>query len=133
MPSAKSGSAGTAVSPAAPEQAQEADVANPGEVEELKREQLVTKTGKFGAQKFKAAKKPANEEEAKLKSSWIEIELIGEDDSPVVGESYRLILADGTAVEGALDEKGMARIEGIEPGSCKVTFPRLDSDAWEKI
>jgi len=133
MPSAKSGNAGSAVSPAVPEPAQEADVADPGEVEALKRDQLVTKSGKFGAQKFKTAKKPANAEEEKLKSSWIEIELIGEDDSPVVGESYRVILADGTAVEGSLDEKGLARIEGIEPGTCKVTFPRLDSDAWEKI
>ena len=25
-----------------------------------------------------------------------------------------------------------ARIEGIEPGTCKVTFPRLDKEAWEK-
>jgi len=133
MPSAKSGNAGTPVSPADPEKAQEADVAEPGEVEELKKDQLVTKSGKFGALKFKTAKKPGDEEEAKLKSSWIEIELIGEDDSPVIGESYRVILADGTAVEGTLDEKGLARIEGIEPGTCKVTFPRLDSDAWEKI
>ena len=33
--------------------------------------------------------------------------------------------------EGTLDEKGLARVEGIPEGSCKVTFPDLDKDAWE--
>jgi len=23
-------------------------------------------------------------------------------------------------------------VEGIDPGTCKITFPELDKDAWEK-
>ena len=53
----------------------------------------------------------------------IEIELLGEDDRPVVGERYRLELDDGST--------GCVRLEGIDPGRCKVTFPDLDPEAWE--
>ena len=51
---------------------------------------------------------------------------------PVPGEPYRVTLPDGqTASVGTLDEKGFARIEGIDPGTCKITFPRLDKNAWK--
>jgi len=71
----------------------------------------------------------ANEE----KKSWIEIELVDEEDNPVPGERYKVTLPDGkTVAEGTLDEKGFARVEGIDPGTCKITFPNLDKDAWEK-
>jgi hypothetical protein len=33
-------------------------------------------------------------------------------------------------ISGTLDENGFARVEGIDPGQCKVTFPDLDKDAW---
>ena len=41
-------------------------------------------------------------------------------------------LPDGSVASGSLDPKGFARIEGIEPGQCKISFPDLDKDAWEK-
>jgi hypothetical protein len=63
-------------------------------------------------------------------TDWIAIELIGEDDQPIPGERYRVELPDGTVREGALDAKGKARIDGIPPGQCKISFPRLDKDAW---
>jgi hypothetical protein len=45
---------------------------------------------------------------------------------------YRITLPDGeTVAEGTLDDKGFARVDGIEPGTCKITFPDLDKDAWE--
>jgi type VI secretion system secreted protein VgrG len=67
------------------------------------------------------------------KKAAVEIELLDEDDKPIAGEAYRLILADGTTVaQGTLDDKGCARIEGIDPGTCKVTFPNLDQGAWKK-
>jgi hypothetical protein len=31
-----------------------------------------------------------------------------------------------------LDNREFARVDGIDPGSCKVTFPRPDKDAWER-
>ncbi len=77
-------------------------------------------------------KEPTDEEE-KEKKSWIEIELVDEEGNPVPGERYKVILPDGqTVAEGTLDEKGFARISGIDPGTCKITFPNLDKDAWEK-
>ena len=39
----------------------------------------------------------------------------------------------GKVAEGTLEEKGIARIEGFEKGTCKVSFPELDKEAWEKI
>ena len=72
-------------------------------------------------------------EEEEKKASWIEIELVGEDDEPIPGEKYKITLPDESVAEGTLDEKGFARIEGFEKGSCKVSFPRLDKEAWEKI
>jgi len=67
------------------------------------------------------------------KKSWIEIELVDEDDNPIPGERYKVTLPDGkTVAEGTLDENGFARVDGIDPGNCKITFPSLDKDAWEK-
>ena len=66
--------------------------------------------------------------------SWIEIELVDEDDQPVTGERYRITLPDGTTVaQGTTGSDGVARVSGIDPGTCKITFPDLDKDAWEKI
>ena len=65
--------------------------------------------------------------------TWITIELIGEDDQPISGERYRVELPDGSVREGSLDQHGLARFFEIEPGSCVVTFPDLDQEAWESL
>jgi type VI secretion system secreted protein VgrG len=73
-----------------------------------------------------------NAEENKDKKHWIEIELVDEAGQPVAGEPYQVTLPDGSTVaDGTLDEKGRARVDNIDPGSCKVTFPNLDKEAWE--
>lgn len=133
MPSPKSGTAGSAVSPADPADAQEADVADPGEVEEIKAEQRKAESGKYGSVKVKPYKPPETEEEAAQKNSWIEVELVGEDGKPRPGERYQITLPDDTVATGTLDDKGLARVEGFEPGTCKIAFPDLDKDAWEKM
>jgi hypothetical protein len=126
MPSPKSGNAGSAVSPLEPREAYEADKANPGEVEKIKAEQMKTKPGKYGS----AQSRPHKPD--KDKKSWIEIELVDKKNKPVPGEAYRLTLPDGeTVAEGTLDKKGFARVEGIEPGTCKATFPNLEKQAWK--
>jgi hypothetical protein len=141
----KSGKAGNPVPPAAPTEPEDADIADPGKVAEIKSEQAETKSGKYGSQKAKPFKSPAAEggeaaedaqsegEEEEKKTSWIEIELVGEDDEPIPGEKYKITLPDDSVAEGTLDEKGIARIEGFEKGTCKVSFPELDKEAWEKI
>ena len=134
MPSPKSGSAGSVVSPTDPAEALEADVADPGKVEEVKAEQRKTKTGKYGSEKVTPYKPPETKEEKEKKKSWIEIEMVDEDKKPVSGEKYKITLSDGeTVAEGTLDDKGFARLEGIDPGNCKVTFPDLDKEAWEEV
>jgi type VI secretion system secreted protein VgrG len=72
-----------------------------------------------------------NSEENKQKKHWIEIELVDEEGKPAAGVRYRVTVPDGTSQEGTLDEKGFARVDGIDPGTCKVTFPELDKEAWE--
>jgi type VI secretion system secreted protein VgrG len=122
-----SGQAGSAVAPAAVTQAEEADKADPGEMAEIKAEQLQKKAGKYGSVKVKPFKPPEEEEK-----SWIEIELVDEEDTPVPGEYYEITLPDGeTVASGTLDDKGFARVDGIDPGTCKITFPELDKEAWE--
>jgi hypothetical protein len=77
---------------------------------------------------------PAPEPERKKPAqlTWIEIVLVGEDDKPIPGERYRIELPDGSTREGRLDGRGLARVDGVDPGTCEVTFPGLDQDAWVK-
>lgn len=127
MPSPKSGNAPSAVSPANPKEACEADNAKPGEMTEAKARQKDSDDGSD------AHKAPKSQEEREKKKSWIEIAMVDEKGKPVTGMPYKITLPDGeTVAQGTLDEKGLARVDGIEPGSCKITFPTLDKEAWEK-
>jgi hypothetical protein len=64
-------------------------------------------------------------------SDWIEIVLLGEDGREVPDEAYAIVLPDGSKREGKVDARGRARVDGIPSGTCRVTFPRLDLEAWE--
>lgn len=71
---------------------------------------------------------------APSETTWIEIQLVDEEGDPVPGAAYELTLPDGTVQAGKLNFRGRARVDDIEePGSCTVTFPELDAEAWEKI
>jgi hypothetical protein len=76
---------------------------------------------------------PASARQARAPLTWIEIRLIGEDDLPIPNERYRVLLPDGSTREGRLDDKGKARVDGIDPGECEVTFPTLDEEAWVRV
>jgi hypothetical protein len=71
--------------------------------------------------------------EKKKENTWIAIQLIGEDDLPIPGAAYRVVLTDGRTIEGRLDEQGCAEFREIDPGTCVVTFPELDRDAWQGL
>jgi hypothetical protein len=62
--------------------------------------------------------------------TWIAIELKDNDGDPVAGEPYKLELPDGRIIEGNLDPMGTAEVSGIDPGQCKVTFPRRAGSTW---
>ena len=125
----KSGKAGKAITPAKPTDALEADTADPGEIAEIKSQQMQRKEGKYGSEKVEPHKESEEEDQ---ETHWIEIELVGEDDEPISGEKYRITLPDGSVSSGTLDQKGMARVDGIkDAGNCQITFPDLDKEAWE--
>jgi hypothetical protein len=67
--------------------------------------------------------------------TWIEIVLLDDDEppQPVAFAKYRIELPNGSPREGLLDENGRARIDGIDPGECLVTFPELDAETWRHI
>lgn len=71
-------------------------------------------------------------EDDKKKTSWIEIQLVDEVGEPVAGEPYEITLPDGKVRKGSTDANGKAKISGIDPGNCRITFPRLDEDAWHR-
>lgn len=131
MPSPKSGNAPSAVAPSEPKKAEEADKADPGEMTQVKARQVEAQTGKYGSPQTTPHKPPKTQEEKEKKKSWIEIELVNEKNKPISGKRYKITLPDGeTVAEGTLDEKGCARVDGIDPGTCKVTFPQFDENAW---
>lgn len=74
------------------------------------------------------------EQAVRTKTGWIEIELVGMDDSPIPGMPYEIVLPDGKTVDkGATDSHGKARLTGLPSGNCLISFPELDQDAWEEI
>ncbi len=62
---------------------------------------------------------------------FIDIELLDEMGRPVAGERYELITPDGKLRVGSLDAAGRAHEGNLEPGNCRIRFPRLDADAWQ--
>lgn len=70
-------------------------------------------------------------EKPKEKKVWVEIILVDMEGQPVPGVKYRITPPGGAPVEGRLNEFGQAGLYQIEPGSCKITFPDLDTEAWD--
>jgi hypothetical protein len=57
---------------------------------------------------------------------WIEVEIVYEDGTPYEGDCT-LELPDGRKTKGPPGEKGIVRIDGTTPGSCKLSFEDLDA------
>src|SRR4051794_23370872 len=60
------------------------------------------------------------------KKHWVEIAMVDKEGNPLPGQDYEITLPDGSIVTGSLDDKGAARVDGIDPGNCKIRFPSLD-------
>lgn len=103
--------------PTAPKDPEEADDDKPGRKMEL-------------LQRSQERKKKRPKYDPR-KKSWIKLKLVDEEGKPVPGEAFEIKTSDGKYRSGSLNNKGQALISGIEQGSCEVTFPRLDKDAWE--
>lgn len=60
---------------------------------------------------------------------FIEIELKDDEGKPVADEAYFVELPDGSTKSGRTDANGYARIDGVDPGTAKISFPDLDKDS----
>ena len=133
MASPKSGTAGSIVAPTAPTDPADADDAKGGQTTDASNSG--SKSGSAPSSvtvKPMATHKPDSDEN-KDKKSWIELMLVYESNGlPVAGMAYEVTLPDGkTIASGSTDEKGFARVDNIDPGSCQISFPGLDKEAWE--
>ena len=64
-------------------------------------------------------------------ATWIDVRLSYDDGKPVAGAKYRIQLPDSSILEGALDDEGKVRIEGIVPGQAVIEFPVIDAREWK--
>ncbi len=129
---AKSGTAGSLVKPTAPTDAKDADDATGGSTQDASNSG--SKSGSAPSSvlvKPMATHKPTDDPS---KTSWIALQLSYESNGlPVAGMEYAVTLPDGqTIAGGSTDEQGYAKVEGIDPGSCQISFPSLDQEAWEE-
>ena len=62
--------------------------------------------------------------------TFVEIVLADDHGVPASGEAYQVVSADGAVRTGTLDANGFAREVGLDPGRCRVSFPRLDGGLW---
>jgi hypothetical protein len=65
------------------------------------------------------------------KPHFIEIELLDQKGHPIPHERFRVVAPNKKPFEGFLDDKGFARIDGIDPGTCDISFPDLDAGTWK--
>lgn len=128
----KGGKSCSCIVPGPSTAAKDADEADPGKMAQVKARQRELKEGKYGEEKVEPFKPEETKSEV-VETSWIEIELIDESDTPVAGEQYEVTLPGGTVASGMLNGEGWARVAGFAPGQCKVCFPKLDKEAWEFI
>lgn len=59
------------------------------------------------------------------KQHWVEVELLDQDGEPIGYEEVEVKIPDGRTIYRRLDKDGLARIVGIDPGNCEITFPKL--------
>lgn len=61
---------------------------------------------------------------------WIEIELLDDAGKPVANALYVVEMPDGSALQGRTGANGRARVDGVDPGTAKVSFPDLDKQSY---
>jgi uncharacterized surface anchored protein len=64
------------------------------------------------------------------KGDWIEICLVDDSGKPVSGAHFRLVAPDGSVSKSVTGQDGVARLDGIVPGDCRISFPDLHDYEW---
>jgi hypothetical protein len=78
---------------------------------------------------------PAPRPEAREEKTWVKILLVDDSDppKPIPFKRYRIEVPDGSVRQGMLDANGAAALAGLDPGTCKVSFPDFDARAWRPM
>lgn len=63
--------------------------------------------------------------------AWVEVAVTGADGEALPYQKVQVTDASGVTRVAFSDGTGIARIEGMAPGSCRVTLPDLDQSSWE--
>lgn len=72
----------------------------------------------------------AKKNKDKKKRSWIEITLLDNEQKPVANEACSIVLHDGTVIKQKTNSAGKIRLQGIQQGKCRISFPDLDGREW---
>jgi hypothetical protein len=65
-------------------------------------------------------------------TSWISVELVDDDGNPVPNMPFQVTDPDGKVWNATTNMAGKARLDGMNAGSCKVTFTTLEDVAWSR-
>lgn len=123
-----SASNGTEVSMADPAEPAEADTVGSGSDKTYSQEAHEWE----GLEVESISDENAEEEAPEEELSWVDIELVDDENNPCPYERYELTLPNGKKRRGWLDGRGQAHVTGIPPGQCEVTFPNLDREGWRR-
>ena len=73
------------------------------------------------------------DESTQKQTTFVEIELVDQTGTPVPGEAYRIQLPSGATLTGKLTEQGRAFFDGLDPGTCRVSFPDRHAEEWRPL
>jgi hypothetical protein len=59
-------------------------------------------------------------------TSWIGMVLLDQNGTPVPNRAYRVVLPDGSVLDGTLDTNGSAILKNLTPGSCQISCPYVE-------
>jgi hypothetical protein len=65
-----------------------------------------------------------------LAGAWVGIELVDQTGAPMAGAAYRILQDNAEVATGALNEEGRAKLPGLDPGPCEVSFPEFHTAEW---
>ena len=66
----------------------------------------------------------------KIEKGTLAFTLKDEDGNPMADVKYEVTLPGGGVKKGVTGKDGKVNLSGIDPGTCKVSFPDLDADEW---
>jgi hypothetical protein len=67
---------------------------------------------------------------APKKKSWIEVRFLDASGEPISPGRYRIELPNKSIQEGTISSAGIIHLEGIDPGSCRISFLDLEDAEW---